>query len=165
MLGTMDSETGDRLSHTAGVPQAMDVEPLSTAATMMGVRLSLLYDPPSTALRQPVPSSSFTMGGYRSAYFVTALIAAASLLNRFATCSSTTSGGSSTSCPYYILLNTRPIALPRPAVFGLLSSSPCHIQDVPNLLWHVAFNFHHCRLLLDILVCVWGPSQNCTLLR
>ena len=118
----------------------LSVESLSTTATMMGVRLNSLYDPPFTAPCQPVPSSSFTMGGYRSTYFATASIAAASLLNRFATCSLTTSGGSSTSCPYFILLDTRPIASPKPAVFGPLCSSPC-IQAfrVYNGTWRLTF--------------------------
>ena len=140
----------------------MNVGPLSITATIM--HLNLLYNPPSTASCQPVSSPSSMTGDCRSAYLVPALMAAAYLLHCFATCSSTASGGPLTSCPYYILLNPLPIVSPKSAVLSTLCSPPCHIQDVPSLSWHVAFNLHPCSsILLD--TCVWGPSPNRGLLR
>jgi len=94
--------------------------------------LNSLYNPPSTAPCQSVLSSSFTTSDCRLAHLVTASTPAA-CLHRFAMFSSMTSGGSLTSCPYYILLDPRPIASPKSAALSPLCSLPCHIQDVPSL--------------------------------
>src|SRR5579863_8100102 len=88
----------------------MNVEPLPITATLL--LLNSLYYPPSTALCQSISSSYFTTSNCRSAYLVTASIAAAYLLHRFATCSSRASGGFLISYPYSALLNLRPIASP-----------------------------------------------------
>src|SRR5260221_14060091 len=107
----------------------MNVEPVNHGyynASQFAIRTTL-YCPVSIRI-----TSFCTTGDCQSAYHVTASIAAPYLLDRFATCSSTASGGSWTSSPYYILLNPRPIASPKlflvpsalhPAIFEMFRVS------------------------------------------